>query len=195
MNMKHLLPILLAASFVMLEACEEKKKSTDIITTKYVPKKPQPPIAMPAESMSNTVQWMGQSYTVKVDRTPADSLALVKDENHQPYIDNYVKVVVLRQDGSELFKQTFTKTSFSDYIDDTFRKNGILAGIRFDEVETAGLEFSVVIALPDAVDDVFVPLDLVIDRQGHISITRDDDMDMLDYDDRLDVADDEMEEE
>jgi hypothetical protein len=45
--------------------------------------------------------------------------------------------------------------------------------------------------MPDALDDVFIPLELVIDRQGTVSISRDDDMDMLDYDDREDNFDDE----
>ena len=108
----------------------------------------------------------------------------VKDENGQPYFDNRVSVTIKRQDGSVFFKKVFTKASFSSYIDDTFRNNGILAGIQYDEIGDRGLEFSVVVGMPDALDDVFVPLELVIDRQGAISISRDDDMDMLDYDDR-----------
>jgi hypothetical protein len=120
-----------------------------------------------------------------------DSLKHVKDEYGQPYIDNRVSLTILRQDGSVFFKKEFTKASFSSYIDDTFRNNGILAGIQYDEIDDKGLEFSVVVGMPDALDDVFIPLELVIDRQGAVSISRDDDMDMLDYDDREDNFDDE----
>lgn len=184
--MKHILPLILVAGLVVLGACKEKKQSTDIITTKYVPKQPQDPIAMPADTQTKNIEWQGKPYTITIDRVPVDSLPQVKDENNQPYVDNRVKMTIVRSDGSVFFERTFTKASFNTYIDDSFRKNGILAGFRYDEVENSGVEFSVVIALPDAVDDVFVPLELIVDRQGGVSISRDDDMDMLDYDERND---------
>ena len=184
--MKHILPLILVAGLVVLGACKEKKSSTDIITTKYVPKEPQAPIAMPVDVQTKNIEWQGKPYTITIDRVPVDSLPQVKDENNQPYVDNRVKLTIMRADGSAFFQRTFTKASFNTYIDDSFRKNGILAGFRYDEVENSGIEFSVVVALPDAIDDVFVPLELVVDRQGGVSITRDDDMDMLDYDERND---------
>ena len=184
--MKHILPLILVAGLVVLGACKEKKQSTDIITTKYVPKQLQDPIAMPADTQTKNIEWQGKPYTITIDRVPVDSLPQVKDENNQPYVDNRVKMTIVRSDGSVFFERTFTKASFNTYIDDSFRKNGILAGFRYDEVENSGIEFSVVVALPDAIDDVFVPLELVVDRQGGVSITRDDDMDMLDYDERND---------
>lgn len=184
--MKLILPLILVAGLVVLGACKEKKQSTDIITTKYVPKQPQDPIAMPADTQTKNIEWQGKPYTITIDRVPVDSLPQVKDENNQPYVDNRVKLTIMRADGSAFFQRTFTKASFNTYIDDSFRKNGILAGFRYDEVENSGIEFSVVVALPDAIDDVFVPLELVVDRQGGVSITRDDDMDMLDYDERND---------
>lgn len=193
--MKRILPLILVAGLVMLGACKEKKQSTDIITTKYVPKQIQDPIAMPADAQSKNIDWQGNPYTIMIERVPVDSLPQVKDENNQPYIDNRVKLTIVRKDGSVFFQRTFTKASFNAYIDEGFRKNGILAGFRYDEVENRGIEFSVVIALPDAVDDVFVPLELVVDRQGGISITRDDDMDMLDYDERDDDNENDNEDE
>jgi len=191
MNMKHYLPLILLAGLVLFGACKEKKESTDIIATKYVPKKPQPPIAMPSETKTTNVTWQEKPYTVIINRVADDSLQLVKDENAQPYIDNRVEVIVTRADGSAFFKKVFTKASFNAYIDESFRKNGILGGIQFDEIDSKGLEFSVVVGLPDAIDDVFVPLELVVDRGGNITISRNDDMDMLDYDDRNDNFDDE----
>lgn len=179
MNMRRLIPLILAAGIMMLAACKEKKQTTDIITTKYVPKQLQAPIAMAADQQTSTVRWQDAAYTVSVSRVSVDSLPMVKDEYGQKYIDNRVDVNIARQDGSVFFRRSFTKNAFAPYVDATFRKDGILAGIRYDEVKNAGIEFSVVIALPDALDDMFVPLEMVIDRQGGISISRDDDMDML----------------
>jgi hypothetical protein len=190
-RMKCYIPLILLAGLVIFGACKEKKESTDIIATKYVPKKPQPPIAMPSDTKTTNVNWQNKPYTVQISREADDSLQLVKDENAQPYVDNRIEVLVMRADGSVFFRRVFTKATFSQYIDESFRKNGILAGIQYDEIDSKGMEFSVVIGLPDAIDDVFVPLELVVDRMGNFTISRDDDMDMLDYGEREDNYDDE----
>ena len=180
-RMKRIIPFVLALGIMMLSACKEKKQSDDIITTKYVPKQLQDPIGMPADNQSQAVEWGGATYQVSVSRVAADSLPMVKDEAGQKYKDNRITVSVNHKDGSSLFKRTFTKSAFAQYVDEVFRKNGILASIRFDEVDNGKLEFSVVVALPDAVDDVFIPLEMTVDRNGIINIREDDDMDMLDY--------------
>ena len=179
--MKRLLPLVLVLGTMMLSACKEKKQTDDIITTKYVPKQLQAPIGMPADKQVQTVEWGGAAYQVSVSRVAADSLPMVKDEAGQKYKDNRITVSVTRQDGSSVLKRTFTKSAFTQYVDEVFRKNGILASIRFDEVDNGKLEFSVVIALPDAIDDMFIPLEMTVDRNGIINIREDDDMDMLDY--------------
>ena len=174
--MKRLFPLVLAFGIMMLSACKEKKQTDDIITTKYVPKQLQAPIGMPADKQVQTVEWGGAAYQVSVSRVAADSLPMVKDEAGQKYKDNRITVSVTRQDGSSVLKRTFTKSAFAQYVDEVF-----LASIRFDEVDNGKLEFSVVIALPDAIDDMFIPLEMTVDRNGIINIREDDDMDMLDY--------------
>ena len=182
--MKQILLIMvLAAGTMMLGGCKEKKQTGDIITTKYVPKKPQPPIAMPQDRQVLNVGWVGRNYEVAIVRTSVDSLPMVADDTGQKYIDNSVTISIKRADGSMFFEKTFVKGSFASYIDANFRKNGLLASIRFDEVDGPEMEFSVVIGLPDAVDDVYVPLELTINSQGGISIKQDDDMGLRDFDD------------
>ncbi|MBP5339165.1 MAG: DUF4738 domain-containing protein [Prevotella sp.] len=174
--------IVLAAGLTLLAGCKEKKQTEDIIATKYIPKKPLPPIAMQAEKQSQKVEWLGKKYVVDIVRTPVDSLPKVSDDTGQKYIDNSIRLAVKRDDGSVFFEKTFVKGSFQSYVDESFRRNGQLASIRFDEAEGTELRFSVVIGLPDAIDDVFVPLLLTVNNQGGISIRQDDDMGMLDYD-------------
>ena len=81
--MKRILPLVLMAALVVLGACKEKKPSTDIITTKYIPKKIQDPIAMPAEKDTKNIEWQGKPYTIIVDRVPVDSLPQVKQKKYQ----------------------------------------------------------------------------------------------------------------
>lgn len=183
--MKKLLfiPIIAAAAAITLGGCKDKKPAEDnIITTRYVPQRPQAPIAMDADSQTAEVTWLGKPYSVIVSRTPMDSVT-VSDDNGQKYIDNSCRITVKREDGSVFAEKTFTKGSFLSYISEPFVSDGILAGIQFDEADGNKLEFSVVVAIPDAVDDLFVPLELGIDNQGGISIKLDDDMGMRDYED------------
>ena len=48
-----------------------------------------------------------------------------------------------------------------------------------------------VIGMPDAIDDLFVPLKMSVNRQGSLSIEQDDDMDMRDFDVEGDSLDEE----
>lgn len=174
--MKHIIPFLMAAGIMMLvPACKEKKPSTDIIATKYVPKKPQPPIAMASDVRESQVEWGGQKYTVRVERTADKELTLVKDESGQEFVDNKVKVSVVRADGSVFFTKTFQKTSFASYIDERYSKNGLLDGLVYTETKGSELIFAVSIAMPES--DEFIPLTLAVNSQGNIAIERDSAMD------------------
>ena len=178
-----LLYTIIVVSMMMLGACKEKKQANDvIITNKYEPKKLQAPIRMAEVFQTDIVKWQGQPYQVEISRVADDSLPMLKDDNGQEYVDNKIDLNIKRQDGSSFFRQTFTKGSFVAYLEEPFRKSGQLTNIRFDEVDNSAMEFMVVIGLPDAADDLFVPLELIVDRQGSIKIELNNDMDMLDYD-------------
>lgn len=180
--MNYKLSIVLAAGLLTLSGCKEKKPAeTDIITTRYVPQRTRGPIAMPVDSQTVNTTWMGKPYSIIVRSTPIDSLT-VSDDNGQKYVDNRIRLAVKRQDGSVFTEKVFFKSSFRSYIQEPFVSRGILAGIRFEEADGQKLNFSVVVAMPEAVDDLFVPLELTIDNQGGMSIRKNDDMGMLDYD-------------
>lgn len=175
-TMRYLLPFMLAAGIMMLGACKEKKKQEDIITTKYVPKRPQAPIAMNDEHLSDTVRWKNAVYYVKIDRTASDSLPMLSDEIGQKYKDNYVTLTVLRSDQSVFFSKKFSKNNFVSYLNADYKRNGLLSSMRFNEVDDGELEFSVAIARPDALDDEYLPLELTINAQQGIAIKVDNDM-------------------
>lgn len=175
--------IAFAAGALTLGSCKEKKPvEADIITERYVPQKPQKPIAMTVEDQTVNTTWLGKPYSVTINRVPVDSLT-VSDDSGQKYIDNRCRLTVTRQDGSVFTEKVFYKNTFHSYIKEPFVSKGILAGIRFTEAKGQNLEFSVVVAMPDAVDDLFIPLKLVIDNLGGIGISEDDDMGMRDYED------------
>lgn len=169
--MKRLV-ILLAAAAVLMVACKDKKSTaSDIITTDYEAPQPQDPIAMGAKTDRTDVSWVdGQPYTVQVTRSPADSLPMVADVNGQKYIDNVVKVEVLRADNSIFFRRSFTKSSFSEWLDADYRKKGILEGISFQRSEGLTLFFVAWVNYPQSSEDEAVDLQLTVSSLGNVSI-------------------------
>lgn len=171
-----------AAVLLTLTACKEKKVSNDIIVVKPEVFKPEAPIRMPDRHDSKEVRWQGALYTVNIDRTPSDSLPMVQDDQGQQYVDNTIRLTVIRTDGSEFYRRTFTKASFSSYLDDNFRRTGVLEAMMFDEVDDGRLEFAVSVSRPQA-DDEYIPLEMKLDRDGGLTIVRDDDLDTNGEDD------------
>jgi len=172
--MKKLLPLLMAVGTLLLaaQACKEKKQAdVDIITTKYVAQQPQAPIRQNVDTRVTGVEWLGRQYVVEIVRTPADSLPMVTDETGQKYLDNTIRLVVMRSDSTVFFKKRFTKNSFASYLDNDFSRRGILDNMVFHKAEGALLKFAVVVSHPEA-DDEFIPLEMSLDRDGGLAIRR-----------------------
>lgn len=175
--MKHLRLLYTAAALCLLVACKDKKPAQDtIITTRQEVRKPQAPIGMQDYRQETDATWMGRSYHIVVHRTAVDSLPMVQDEIGQKYVDNRVTVTIRRPDGSEFFRRTFTKGAFLSYLDDDYRRNGILEAMIFEEVDDGCLQFAVSIAHPQS-EDEFIPLEMKINAEGGLAIKRDGDID------------------
>lgn len=174
--MKYLVIAAVAASVLMIpSSCKKEKKSDDIIATKYEVKRPKAPIRMEEKRETKNVQWVGRSYTVELLRTADDSLAMVQDEMGQKFVDNRIMLCIYRTDGSVFFQRTFVKTDFSKYIDDDFRRTGILEGLVFDGVDGNKLKFAGSVCHPQT--DEYIPLSLNVDNFGKVTIKRDDNLD------------------
>ena len=78
-KMKRYLFILVAAA-AMLTACQEKKESTVIIAPKPEPVKPSGPILMQDMKAENSVEWIGKTYKVIVNRKVDRELPMVEVE-------------------------------------------------------------------------------------------------------------------
>ena len=121
------------------------------------------------------VQWLGKAYNMEISRIADDSLALVSDESGQQFVDNHITLVVRRSDGSVAISKTFLKRTFDAYLDQNYKRGGILEGFVFDEVDGNYLEFAASVCLPQT--DEYIPLEVKIDNYGNMSIKRDSEMD------------------
>ncbi len=158
-----------------LMACSEKKKSDDIITERVEQPKPQEPVRLQSYSDSKEVGWIGRTYRIAIDRHPSDSLPMVSDETGQKFVDNVIALVVSREDGSVFYRHQFTKKDFNSYLDDDYRKTGILEGLVYDKVDGDWLEFAASVCHPQT--DEYIPLIVRLSRMGQITIQRDTQMD------------------
>ena len=180
--------LVLMAAVMLTTGCKEKKKTDDIIATKAEVVKPSAPIRMQDYTQVKDVAWLGKQYKVTIHRTPDDSLRMVKDEMGQKFVDNRISLTVTRSDGSVAISKTFTKANFENYIDEKYRRMGILEGFVFDEVDDLRLEFAASVSLP--LTDEYIPLEVKVDNFGNVTIERDSNMDTYGTGDEDDESDD-----
>ena len=170
--MKQLLPIIAVILLVgTIASCSSKKQREDIITTKYEKPAPQGPIRTDDYKDTKQFRWLDRDYMCTIERMADDSLPMVKDETGQQFVDNRVRVVITRADGSKFFDKEFTKVSFDSYINEDYRKTGILEGFVFDRVENSEVRFACSVSRPQS--DEFIPLILSVNRMGNIDIKQD----------------------
>ncbi len=165
----------LAAVILTLSACSEKKKRTDIITQRVEKVAPREPERMQEYTDRRDISWIGRTYRVEIERQPADSLPLVKDETGQKFVDNVISVSVIRSDGSTFYHHQFTKSDFREFLDSDYSKTGILEGLVYDKADGDWLEFAASVSHPHT--DEYIPLVVRLSRMGQLSIRMDTQMD------------------
>ena len=166
----------MALAFVGLitTSCGKKKQHDDIIVQETETPQPQAPIRMQDYKDVKDVQWLGKQYQVEVTRTACDSLAMVKDETGQQFVDNRIVLKVIRQDGSVFCTKTFTKSAFSACLNDDYRKTGILEGFVFDKAEGNQLFFAASVCHPQT--DEYIPMVVTLSNFAEVGISKDQQM-------------------
>ena len=165
------------AAAAMLTACQEKKESTVIIAPKPEPVKPSGPILMQDMKAENSVEWIGKTYKVIVNRKVDRELPMVEVEPGKKAYDNRISLVIVRPDGTEFFNKEYTKAAFMNCLDENTKKNGVLLGIVLDRADGDNLIFAASVGSPDVLSDEFIPIVLTVGRMGDVSIKRDTTMD------------------
>ena len=167
--------VILGLVLTMLAACQGKKKSDDIIAPRVVKAAPKAPVRMQEYTDERDVSWIGKTYHVAIHRQPADSMAFVKDETGQKYVDNMFTLSVSRADGSVFYSRTFNKSDMGAYLDDDYRQTGVFEGLVFDKPDGDWLVFAASVGHPQT--DEYIPLIIRLSRMGELVILRDVQMD------------------
>ena len=172
MNYKSV--VALAFVGLITTSCGKKKQHDDIIVQETEVPQPQAPIRMQDYKDVKDVQWLGKQYQVEVTRTACDSLAMVKDESGQQFVDNRIVLRVIRQDGTVFCTKTFTKSAFSACLNDDYRKTGILEGFVFDKAEGNHLFFAASVCHPQT--DEYIPMVVTLSNFAEVGISKDQQM-------------------
>ena len=167
---KTTIAMCIAIAAIGMSACSEKKKSDNIITRKEVKKAPSAPIRMQEYNQTTETSLGGSEMTCFVHRTPG-----------QAYFDNAIELKITRGDGSVFFQKRFTKASFNSFLDDDYRRTGILEGLVFDKAEGGVLRFAASVSHPNT--DEYIPILVKIDRKGNMAMERDVNLDTTSNDD------------
>lgn len=177
MKTTKILPIITLAltATCMTTGCGDKKKTNDIITTKPVKKAPAAPIKMQEYHQSRETDFAGSRLVCDIQRTADDSLSMVADEYGQKFVDNRITLTIKRPNGTVFFAKTFTKATFDSYLDDDYRKTGILEGLVFDKVEDGTLKFAASVSHPQT--DEYIPLVVAVNANGTMTLSRDTQLD------------------
>ncbi len=158
-------------------SCGEKKKSTDIITSKPVVKVDAAPTKMQGYEHTETVGWDGADFKIQIKRSVDEGASLFTDDNGGKCYENKVSLTILRSDGSEFFNKEFTKSSFSSCVDNAYLQKSTLLGIAYDRTENDNLIFVASVGCPDQLSDDFVPVVLTLSKAGSLSMKKGEDLD------------------
>ena len=132
-------------------------------------------VQLQSSHVTDTVTWNGKTYRYDIVRQSDASLPKVKDNvSGNVFSDNHIDLKI-SCDGKEVFSKRFLKTTFNSYLDADFKQNGILEGLVFDTTTPGGLRFATSVCYPRS--DLFIPLVIIIDAQGNMSVRKDEIMD------------------
>jgi len=155
-------------------ACGNHKSDSEIIEVKDSVKKAPVTQKIQEYKSTSSITWRGGTYTYSIHRMVDQGLPVVTDNNGTKFFDNKIDLTITH-DGTQFFSQTFTKSTFSPYIDEAFKKKGILEGLVFDKVGNGCLQFAASVCFPQT--DEYIPLVVKLSADGSISIARDAQMD------------------
>lgn len=127
---------------------------------------------MQPSKSEQTVEIDGKKYYVYINRTPADSLARIKNEQGDVYVDNRINLRITNGKGENVYNKVFTKQNFSDLIEADFLSKSILEGMVFDKVSPKGLVIAASVSFPQT--DLYVPVSITITPGGKMSMAKEE---------------------
>lgn len=96
------------------------------------------PYAEPTQSNAYTTKLAGKQFEITISRVADKTLPIVKDDLGKEFYDNRVDVVI-KCNGQEFYKNSFTKDAFSEFLTTAADRQGtVLLGMAYDSAKSDG---------------------------------------------------------
>ncbi len=169
--------IVLFLASCMLIGCQQKEQQPKYIIVKDEPQteKKVDIISSEGYTTNDIIEWHGHSYSYHIKKYADRDLPVVKNENGQKFYDNKIELEIKCDDGSTFFSRTFQKTSFEQYMPESFVAKGIMEGLVFDKTDENGcMKFVASVAYPQT--DEYVLFSVLLTKDKNITIAKDNSM-------------------
>lgn len=131
---------------------------------------------MQTSHIDQTIECKGKKFRLLIDREPDASLPVVKSIMGV-FADNRISVRITRENGTQLFAKTFTKSDFEAHLPDDYLRESVLEGLVFDDVKSAeNKEITLAASVSYPMTDLYIPFTLVVSQSGKLSLAKDEDM-------------------
>lgn len=150
-------------------SCKKKEEKADIyiapVEEKAVDDKPK---ISGDETISADIEWVG--YNCEIKRMHEEN-SIITDTDGNKYYNNTVNITITHGDAT-VFNRTFSESDFSAYIDNEYLKPSerILVGIAYNKLIDGNATFMATIGNPDPDSDVFMSVQISIDKNGGMSM-------------------------
>ena len=165
------LGLLLSGSSILGTSCRPDKKSVpdeDSVRIAQSIKQKQEIFRMGGYEYVDSILENGHRYEYRISRQPADSSALVVEEEGFKSVDNVITLDVKR-DGAPFFSRRLTRTAFQIDVDRNYFQQCILLNLVYDKPTETGLRFIASIG-KGSDDDDYVQYAFILGYDGSTNI-------------------------
>lgn len=158
-------------------SCEQKEKIQKYIIVKEDTQTERKVDIVSSDefNIDDVIEWNGRSYSYNLKKSVDKDLPIVKNNDGQKFYDNQIEINIKSDDGSTFYSHTFKKSSFEQYLPDSFIENGIMEGLAYDKIDESGrIKFIACIAYPQT--DEYMLFSVLISKDKSITIGKDNRM-------------------
>jgi|UniRef100_UPI0015B6B2F9 hypothetical protein len=123
-----------------LASCSNKKSDAEAqnVDSTQTVNNNNAPYAEPTQSNAYTTKLAGKQFEITISRVADKTLPIVKDDLGKEFYDNRVDVVI-KCNGQEFYKNSFTKDAFSEFLTTAADRQGtVLLGMAYDSAKSDG---------------------------------------------------------
>lgn len=169
----------LAALSLLFTSCGNSNKTEEKTDERYVEKIDEHTgvASLQSYQVKDSIKVNGKTYQYSFSFHPVDSLPHITYISGTEYQDNAVDILIQKNDGTNLLKRSFSKSSFKSYIPEKLYSTSGLIGFTYNidrqlRKEFDAFYFIATIGNLDDAEEIAFPLEIRIDTDGGMAIQK-----------------------